>query len=515
MHSLPARLIAASLLLLLVNACGGGGGGGVDNSFLPGVPPEDQIGVIVEDILGERDVLLADEKGSGFVSISKDIAGVGFNPSALHWSNDHRKLMFPARRDALAALELFVADVTRGTVVSANEALLGNGTLGNVLWSPTSDRVVFRVGNTPPRLFTSSIDGSEPLELFTDLPNVLTDAGEFAISPNGTHVAWLVDGLVDGKLELFVDTIQGTGAVRVSADLPANGDVSRVRWAPDSAHLAYLADDTFDETFDLFVTTLGGGPPVRATPGLAAGRNIRVFDFSADSSRVAYDSSQSLLDKFELFTTRADGTGNVRVSPFAAANCHVGSWEWLGTANRLYVVHDSVAPGDYRVFSVNGDGSGIALDLSGPIADPASLGVIFLSPNAQFVAYLAAQVNVAKRELFVADVDVAGSSHQVSAATQGSCTTLVFSWAPDSMHGLYIGDHVTPAIELFTVELGSAPVRHSGLPVETGLRFAADSQAVIAGAESPGSLLSQPVDGLPAADILPGFVGDVVRVAVR
>ncbi len=87
-----------------------------------------------------------------------------------------------------------------------------------------------------------------------------TDTQEFAISPDGTRVAYVADPVVNERFSAFSVPIEGPSTLSVplvTADL-AGRDVTSVKFTPDGENVVFRADLDVDNRFDLYVVPADG-----------------------------------------------------------------------------------------------------------------------------------------------------------------------------------------------------------------------------------------------------------------
>ncbi len=144
-------------------------------------------------------------------------------------------------------------------------------------------------------------------ELLSDDANVT----EFDWSPDSSRIAYLADGEIDGRFELYTNLAEGGDNVKVSGELPPGGKVDAFEWSPDSLLIAYRADQDILGEFELFTT-----PPTQQDPVQVSGTvlpnngDVTEFSWSPGSTRIAYLSNQQLAGLFELFTSLPTGSAD-------------------------------------------------------------------------------------------------------------------------------------------------------------------------------------------------------------
>jgi len=114
-------------------------------------------------------------------------------------------------------------------------------------------------------LFLAAADGGSPVTVLT-----ATNATSIAFSPDGMKLAFTADRDVAGQLDVYVvDAAANSTPVRVSpARNNAALDANLIAWSPDSKYLAMVGDFTTDGLFVLWTvdTTAATPAPVQIVP---------------------------------------------------------------------------------------------------------------------------------------------------------------------------------------------------------------------------------------------------------
>lgn len=184
--------------------------------------------------------------------------------------------------------ELFVVSLLDGS-----PPIKVNGTLvagGNVLdyyqWSPDSSRLVYQADqdtNDVYELYTVLADGTG----LNKVNEALVAGGDvsptrFLWSPDSDRLAYLADQDNDDVFELYIVLADGTGNVKVNGPLVTGGDVvnnqDAFQWSPDGSRLAYSADQDTDNVYELYTVFADGTDNVKVSTNLPG--NGDVSDFS-------------------------------------------------------------------------------------------------------------------------------------------------------------------------------------------------------------------------------------------
>ncbi len=290
--------------------------------------------------------------------------------------------------------------------------------------SPDGTLVAYLIegGNGRIDLFVVPVDGGIETQI-SELPLTDADVTEFDWSPDGSRIAYLADGEIDGRFELFTNLAEGDDNLKVSGALPVGGTVDAFKWSPDSLLLAYTADQNIFGEFELFTT-----PPTRQDPEQVSGNvlpnngDITEFDWSPSSLRIAYLSDQRVAGLFELFTSLPTGSGNVKIS----GGDSIQNFAWAADDINEQLAYSS----DRIIFTAPPNGGGSTQVTPGlPVGG--SIFEFSWAPDSSRIAYRADQRVDGLIELFAVEPD--GSNNlRISGglATGGNVTE--FAWSPDS-----------------------------------------------------------------------------------
>ena len=109
--------------------------------------------------------------------------------------------------------------------------------------------------------------GKSSLEAAIDSLFTVRGFEQVAISPDGTHVAW-VERLKSGGDGIFIADLHSTNSqprrLVTTTDNRAH-DEGHIAWSPDSKHMAFLADAANDGQLQLFISDLDGNPARKLT----------------------------------------------------------------------------------------------------------------------------------------------------------------------------------------------------------------------------------------------------------
>jgi Tol biopolymer transport system component len=307
---------------------------------------------------------------------------------------------------------------------SAGEPIsLGSGLDGGVSSSDGARFAFIDGGNA----FLVDLEGptpSDPVQISPDVAGGAV-AGELAMSPDGTRVAFVGDFETDGINELWVvDTSDGTPgeAERVNGPLVDGGQVQNglswrlVEFSPDSNKLLYVADEKADERFELFVVDVSGavpGPSYKVNGTLASGGDVsKSFDamaFSPDSRFIAYIADQRTNDVTELFLVDVSGAtpaGSQRISGTVDG---MSSFAFAPSADGLAYAAFANGPKHLYFVDLSSDSPGAAQRISPTLTSDEdvrdTVGRTYqFSPDGAHLAFVVGDATEDRFELYVSDV---------------------------------------------------------------------------------------------------------------
>lgn len=269
----------------------------------------------------------------------------------------HARIAFIGDLEADGVNGVYAADIVEG---SEAVPLLDTGSLGagvgvdaaGLGWD-SQERVYFRSkheGTASPRIYRSMPDGTS-LERYgaSELTHGSGSAriSSFALSPDGTSVAFTANAPSKQVYELYVASIDGDKASRIShfqVSPPKGGTrgpstSADIAWSPNGKRLAVLADWEVspgdpDDAFTAFVVSSNGLVGVRAiAPPPSAVLDLERVTFSRDSKRI-YALGDLLHDgRAELFSAPAGGLGDVPPLDALAQGCATADGRVVGVVD--------------------------------------------------------------------------------------------------------------------------------------------------------------------------------------
>jgi Tol biopolymer transport system component len=292
-------------------------------------------------------------------------------------------------------------------------------------------------------LFVADLDGDGALKVSGQLV-AGGDVRSFQWSPDGAFVAFLADKDTDNVFELYGVAAAGGNVMKLSGPLVPGGQIFGYAWSPDSLRVAYVADAETVADYALFVAPIGG-PVVRASGPMVAGGDVTVrlegcFAWAPNGSRIAYAADQDTDGRVEVYTSLPNGLGNVKVSgTFVAGGSLFGdlfndyAWlRWAGDSSALAYIADQDTDGVLELYRSLPDGTS-NLKLSGPLPANHNVWAFAWSPDSTRVGYVEASFAGPQ----VSDAHVVAATGGVPVPVSLQHTVNAILWSPDSTRLAY------------------------------------------------------------------------------
>lgn len=340
-------------------------------------------------------------------------------------------------------------------------------------------------------LWSVRVAGGAPVRLSNPLPGGVSVEPEFEISPDSQRVVYRVAQETAAQIELYSVSIAGPeGAwIKLNGELPAGGDVSRLRISPDSARVIYYADQQTNDVEDAWTVPIDGGTPTRLRPFVTLKGSRVLFGqdtplISPDSERVLFYANFSNLAYFDLWSARIDGTGGI--VQLTETN-----------ANLTDVLVPQISPDSSRVlylrllnsnliqelYSVPSAG-GSPVKLNGVLTPGGSVWNYGFSPDSTRVVYFASQQTVGVNELYRVPI-AGGGATKLNGAMPFLGGVVSYAISPDGTRVVYLANQDTLDVdELWSVPLSGGTVTKLNPALPTGrdvvaLAIAPDSSRVV------------------------------------
>ncbi len=280
------------------------------------------------------------------VKVSPDRADVALDAQAfLVWSPDSRYLAFGGAFTTAALNEVRIRDTMANTTATAlgAAAIVSVTNPRGLLLAPqwaAGNKLVFAAKITATderRIYSAAADGTGfavlPNSIITRADTTMSQAYNFALSPDGTKIAFASDGVIATAFEIY--TMPATGAAaptRLTAGTIAAGrgpDAFRpMRFNPAGTAVAFGADyGATDEKYQPYFVPLAGGAPRRlAIIGLDtdAARDVQNLAWTGDGAFIYAIGDPGAADNdfqvFPLDTTMTDQAVTAVVTPPASGD---------------------------------------------------------------------------------------------------------------------------------------------------------------------------------------------------
>jgi Tol biopolymer transport system component len=320
---------------------------------------------------------------------------------------------------------------------------------------------------------------------------------DFAVSPDGAHVAYSADQDMPGDADLYLADITAPGTWTRVGDLPPGSSETFVKWSPDGEMLAFTASDEFYGDTQLYLVE-------RSNPGSATRMNgelavdgvvsLTGFEFTPDGSHLVYVAGERER-KFELYAVALDRPGqSVRLNApggGSLGDSYEGRFHILPDSRRVVYSAVQAHAGQREVHIVSIDAPESPTTLNAPFNAGGYVHEFVVSPDGRYVAYLAdAEIDGVNQTWLVA-TDLPETATRVNGTAQNSA---LLQFTDDGQYLLFTADRSTGTGErdLFMVPVEGAadPVRLSAsLQAGFGVSrysLSADSMQVAYPVTAPG-----------------------------
>ncbi|MFN7941769.1 MAG: hypothetical protein U0X73_09220 [Thermoanaerobaculia bacterium] len=263
-----------------------------------------------------------------------------------------------------------------------------------------------------------SVPADGPAEAAVSLAGSFAVGGQIqslVLSPDGEHVVFVADKLVDERFELWSVPVAGPAAalVRLNPTLVTNGDVkANFAISPDGTRVAYIADQASDERYFPYSVPIDG-PSTEAVSlyqgVLTVAADAQEVAFTPDGSRVVFRFDLAVDERFDLYWAPPDASASqVRITNrgVAPARSVAPTWRFLPDSERVVYLFDESTPGDQRGIGEQRIDDPYATDArwNGPPVAGGAVTRVDLYPDGYGFLYRADQALDQKFELFTVDL---------------------------------------------------------------------------------------------------------------
>lgn len=330
-------------------------------------PTGDVVFIGAQDTEGVFELYLLPAGGAAQVKLSQTLV-TGGNVTDLVLSTDGGRVVYRADADTDGTFELYTVTLGNpGAAVKLNGALTTDGDVaGDYALSADGSRVAYRADQ----------DTDGLMELYTTL--VVTPASNakvnapidpaggidgFAIDGDGTSFLYAYDD--DTNVQLYaVESSALETATKVHPDI-TEGWVSQIAFTPDGTHAVYVAD-LDDGALRLYATALSAlGTATRLNQTLESNEDVYDFLLPADSTRVVFRSQVNEGD-VGLFVVDLASPGDAVELSDPSEPVSVGRYLLSGDDSALFFVSSGGGKG---VAEIGGGGAQDALyhvDMANP-----------------------------------------------------------------------------------------------------------------------------------------------------
>lgn len=205
------------------------------------------------------------------VTVSGDSITEFGNVHGADWAPNSRGLAFHGDLDEPGKIDLYSVQIAESGQPFNRRKLTSAASPdvhGDYEWVIDSRHVVYRRNgmdsNSPERLARADIITGDLANFDGGAANRFIGEGTkfFSVSPDGSQVAFLIDGEHNGKMELFevaADAANGSERVRISPDVNDNAalDIENFKYSPDGSRVAVKGDLLVEDDVELFIVEPG------------------------------------------------------------------------------------------------------------------------------------------------------------------------------------------------------------------------------------------------------------------
>lgn len=537
---------SSAAITVRVVAAGSAVGGVITNvasvlSDYPDPDPTDNVATQETSVIEPFEFCLDGFKLSPSLVAAGDVVDFVLSP-------DGARAAFQASPKSLFQWRIYSAPLNgSGVPILLSEIPMTSGGANTPVVSPDSQWVLYHAEvNTSPytkELYARRIDGREPsVKLSFAIGGGQVRDGLSIVSPDSQYAVYVAEHDGAGIDQVYSVPIDGSAfRTKLNDTLPSGGDVvtgfNGPQIAPDSSRVAYLADGSVNDKIELYSVAITGGPPITLSALPANDRDVFDFQISSNGERVVYRADQRANGISELYSVAITGGPPVQLNPNFSSSVDLFSSAYLIAPDGTTVLYVADYPvnNQRQLFRVPIDASTAPVALNDPLSGPGGVNNnapegLNTTPDSSRVVFLGTMENAATIGVYTVSMYGGGPQTKLNNPLPEFGNVIRMAIAPDGSRVVYTADENTAGrYELFSVPLdtSSPPVRISGDLVAGGgvvdfaeqypsVLISPDSSTVIYRADQnvdeQFELFTVPIDGsAPAIRMHPPLVsgGDV------
>jgi hypothetical protein len=233
--------------------------------------------------------------------------------SDLTMSPDGSRVAYIANADVEEIFDLFSVDTMGTSPALFLNNLTTDDVRGPILFTPDSQRVIFRHNNDPLDLFSAiAMVESNPTQL-NDTPMDSSLDSRFIVTNDSANVVFILrQGYSEESLHVVpVDGSEGPLQLTAPSTL---AEIRDFQVTPNNEVVVFTAEQDGGDQFLLFAARLDGttGVPVQQANIPNADGDVREFEVTPDSSEVLFRGDLLVNEQNDLFATNINAPDNIR-----------------------------------------------------------------------------------------------------------------------------------------------------------------------------------------------------------